>query len=161
MWACTSISSTVSPAEGLPVVLLLTVPVVVAACASEAKEAREKTASAKREDIIGSRSVLHPDSSKSFWRLCLLQPLNLGEQLCGLGFKRRALRFKVFFGILSGAIFKVQIAQVFVKLFFALQQIIELRLLPLRGEGVFRPEGVNKGANQQQQSGNQSGIRAN
>ena len=48
------------------------------------------------------------------------------------------------FGVFPGAIFKVEIAQIFVKLLFALLEIIEPRFLPLAGECILGPEGVKE-----------------
>ena len=46
--------------------------------------------------------------------------VNLGQQLRRLIFKLSSLREKILFRIFSGAVFEVQVAQVFVKLLFAL-----------------------------------------
>src|ERR1035437_8171932 len=73
-----------------------------------------------------------------------LQKLNFAQQLRRLVLKLRALDDKIFFRILACLELEVQVAQVFVKLFLALQQIIQPRLLTLRGEDVLRPEGVDE-----------------
>ena len=79
-------------------------------------------------------------------RTGLLQKFDLGQQLRRFVFKQRALSKEILFRIFAGAILEVQVAQVLVELFLALQQKIEPRLLVLAGEGVLRPEGVDERA---------------
>ena len=74
----------------------------------------------------------------------LLQMVNLGQQLRRFVFKLGALRQKILFRIFSGAIFKVQVAQILVELFLAFLKIVEPRLLALAGEDILGPERVNK-----------------
>jgi len=76
------------------------------------------------------------------------------QQLRRLVFKLPALDDKIFFRILARLELEVQVAQIFVELFLALQQIVQPRLLALRGEDVLRPEGVDEEHKQQQHSGN-------
>ncbi len=69
---------------------------------------------------------------------------DLGQQLRRLALQQCALRLVILFRILAGAELEVQVAQVFVELILALQQILQARLVDLAGEGVLRPEGVEK-----------------
>ena len=73
-----------------------------------------------------------------------LQMLNLAQQLRRLVFQLRALDDKVLFRILARLELEVQVAQIFVELFLALQQVVKPRLLALTGEDILRPEGVDE-----------------
>src|ERR1035441_6038042 len=99
--------------------------------------------------------------TKNLYRLIShpLQKLNFAQQLRRLVFKLRALDNKIFFRILARLELEVQVAQIFVELLLALQQIVQPRLLALRGEDVLRPEGVDEEHKQQQHSANQSQCR--
>src|ERR1017187_9413798 len=76
--------------------------------------------------------------------------LNPGHQNSRLILELRPLRLKIFFGIFAGAIFEAKVAQVFVELILALQQVVHASLLPLAGKHVLWPEGVKQQRNCQQ-----------
>ena len=74
------------------------------------------------------RDLGHPFGSDSFGsdfceRSCLLQVVDFGQELGGLVFKLCALHIEVFFRILAGAELEVEVAEVFVELVLALQQV--------------------------------------
>src|ERR1039458_4224285 len=150
MPACTSTSTTVSPTAGLPVVLSVTVPVTVAACAKAPERIRLKAKVRKtiRVDFIVVRESFGRKVHRMLCAACrflsLLQMLDFGHQERRLVFKLRPLRLKILFRILAGAVLEVQVAQVLVELFLALQQIVQAGLLALAGEDVLRAEGVNE-----------------
>ena len=144
MPAIGSTRTTGSPAAGLPVVLLVTVPVTGAACANAPAKSEQEIAECRKVliDLIVLKGILifivsAPGSS-------LLQVFNLGQQLCSFVFKLRTLRQKILFRIFSGAVFEVQVAQIFVELFLALLEIVEPCLLPLACEDVLGPECVDQ-----------------
>src|ERR1019366_5903111 len=70
MPAWTSTSTTVSPAAGLPVVLLVTVPVTVAACARAPANSRlvAKVRNTNWVDFIFVRASYECDNVRSLWR---------------------------------------------------------------------------------------------
>jgi len=62
--------------------------------------------------------------------------LDLGQQQGRFVFKLRPLHREILFGIFARAVLEVQVAQVLVELFLALQQKVQARLLALAGEDV-------------------------
>src|ERR1700721_3162362 len=80
--------------------------------------------------------------------------IDLGHQNRRLVLKLRPLCNKILFRVFAGTVLKIQIAQVLIKLFLALLQIIQPRLFPLAGKHVLRPEGVNEQRHHQQRARN-------
>src|SRR6185437_6452608 len=88
--------------------------------------------------------------------LCLLQVVDLGQQLRSFVLQQSALHLKIFFRVFSGAILEGQIAEVVVELLLALQEKIEPRLLALRSKSILRPERVEEQRDQQQHARDQA-----
>ena len=61
--------------------------------------------------------------------LCLFEKIDFGEQGCSFVFEECALRDEVFLGIFAGFELEVEIAQVFVWLLLALEEVVETGLL--------------------------------
>src|ERR1700722_482161 len=86
----------------------------------------------------------------------LLEEFDFGHQLRRFTFKKVSLSGKVFFGIFAVAIFEVEVAEIFVELVFALEEIFEAGFFVLAGEYVVRPEGVNAERQREQYAGDEA-----
>src|SRR5271154_1235203 len=93
----------------------------------------------------------------------LLQVLDFGQQQGRVIFKLGTLRVEILFGILAGAEFEVQVAEVLIELILSLKKKVQSGFLALAGKHVLRPEGVDQQRQSQEQAGQfalQSGHRS-
>src|ERR1039458_1694963 len=118
-----SSSVTASPTAGLLVVLSVTVPVTVAACAIAPanKRLKAKKRALNRIKFISCRnpSIRNPCRScpdSLIPALYLLQVINLSQKLGRFVLEKASLRNEILLRILARAVFEVQIAQIFVEL---------------------------------------------